>query len=135
MAFVDFSDSGAGVFVPSETGVFNTGESDTDEAIGLSALEWQVVALASKDGLETLKPRRPRSRLGRLIFGERKTALTLANPRLEALRRLAVEAWHEGYAVSWGAVSGAEAAGFSDAQIGAAMDAIASRRSSWGAAA
>jgi hypothetical protein len=53
----------------------------------------------------------------------------LANNRLEALRRLAVEAWHNGYAVSPTALSTFRAAGFSAAQLETLLGAISFSRS------
>lgn len=58
----------------------------------LSALEWSVVAMAEQDGIESLRaPGRLASALGKL-FGKARSN-TLAHPRLEALRRVAVHAW------------------------------------------
>src|SRR5690242_17698190 len=62
-----------------------------------------------------------RRRLGRLavamdgLFGLR-SANELAGPRLEALRRLAVIAWHRGYAVHSSEIHAFKQAGFSMAQ-------------------
>lgn len=59
-------------------------------------LEWSVVALASQDRLSSLgEPGRMARALGGL-FGLG-SASRLADPRLEALRRMAVQAWHHGY--------------------------------------
>ena len=48
----------------------------------------------------------------------------LANERLEALRRLAVEVRHYGWHVRSSAIAAAKAAGFSEAQIGRVIDSI-----------
>lgn len=62
---------------------------------GLSALEWSVVAIARGERLASLK------RPGRIatamasVFGMR-PRMPLADPRLEALRRISVLAWHRG---------------------------------------
>jgi hypothetical protein len=59
----------------------------------LSALEWSIVAMAEQDGLASLRePGRFLSALNSL-FGVRPPN-RLANERLEALRRIAVMAWH-----------------------------------------
>ena len=59
----------------------------------LSALEWSIVAMAERDGLSSIRePSRFIAALGSL-FGLRR-ANRLANERLEALRRLAILAWH-----------------------------------------
>ena len=59
----------------------------------LSALEWSVVAMAERDGLSSIRePSRFIAALSSL-FGLRRNN-PLANERLEALRRLAILAWH-----------------------------------------
>ncbi len=68
-------------------------------ASGLTALEWSVVALAQRDRLSSLREPSPLSMaLGR-VFGRGGRSPTLADPRLEALRRMAVLSWHRGFAV------------------------------------
>jgi hypothetical protein len=65
----------------------------------LSQREWMIVQLARDDGLASLREEHRFSRFMRMIFGiERKTPY--ANPRFEALRRLAVMSWHHGYNVN-----------------------------------
>lgn len=79
---------------------------------GLSALEWQVVAIAQHDRLSSLeKPGRLAVALG-MIFGGQRANPELADNRLEALRRLAVLAWHKGYAVPRAAIRAFHEAGF-----------------------
>ena len=81
----------------------------------LSPLEWSVVALAQQDRLSTIdRPGRIAIAVGRL-FGSRRYS-GLANPRLEALRRLAVIARHRGYAIQSCEIHAFKAAGFSMAQ-------------------
>lgn len=76
-----------------------------------SALEWSVVALAERDPLSSLRsPSRMAVALGNL-FGDRRNP-RLADPKLEALRRLAVLTWHHGYRVSESAVGAFLDAGF-----------------------
>ena len=59
----------------------------------LSALEWSVITMAERDGLSSIhEPSRFIAALESL-FGLRR-ANRLANERLEALRRLAILAWH-----------------------------------------
>ncbi len=68
-------------------------------ASGLTALEWSVVALAQRDRLSSLRePSSLSIALGR-VFGRGGRSPTLADPRLEALRRMAVLSWHRGFAV------------------------------------
>lgn len=63
-----------------------------------SDLEWRVIGLARKDSLRSLSTPGPLSRMLGGIFG-RRAATRLADPRLEALRRLAVYAHHRGFAL------------------------------------
>jgi hypothetical protein len=62
-------------------------------AARLSALEWSIVAMAERDSVSSLRePGRFLSAL-QSIFGIRRVN-RLANDKLEALRRVAVHAWH-----------------------------------------
>ena len=80
-----------------------------------SALEWSVIRLARVDGLSTL---REPGRLGRFInwLMGRSGSPELANPKLEALRRMAVLSWHFGFTVPGDDVADFLAAGFSAEQ-------------------
>jgi hypothetical protein len=91
---------------------------------GLSELEWRVVELARGDSLRTLQPQRRRSWLGRLLLGPTPPSPELSDERLEALRRLAVQAWHMGYTLPASAMKQAFRAGYSDLQIGKVIDTI-----------
>lgn len=76
-----------------------------------SALEWSVVALAQRDRLSSLRePGAMAVALG-VLFGPRQNP-RLADPKLEALRRLSVHAWHRGYAVPKSAIRDFHAAGY-----------------------
>lgn len=82
----------------------------------LSALEWSVVALAQRDRLSSLtEPSRVAVAMGAL-FGGRKHSPRLADPRLEALRRVSVLAWHKGYAVPAHEIAAFHEAGFTTDQ-------------------
>ncbi len=110
MAFLDFNQPLAG---PSKT----VGASAaTLNASGFSPQEWQIVGLARGDGLRSLRGPGRFARLRRWIFGE-EVQLSLASGRLEALRRLAVHAWHRGYAVPLSALDEFRAAGFTATQL------------------
>lgn len=86
-----------------------------DSQARLSALEWSVVALARNDRLSTLRiPSRVRVAMG-ILFAARHNPM-LADPRLEALRRIAVLSWHYGFAVSGTEVDAFITAGFSSDQ-------------------
>lgn len=78
---------------------------------GFSALEWSVVMLARHDRPSSL---REPGRIGRLLgrlFGDSHNR-RLADPRLEALRHMAVLTWHHGYAVTTPQIDAFLAAGF-----------------------
>jgi len=78
-------------------------------------LEWSVIRLARVDGLSTL---REPSRLGRFInwLMGRNGSPELANPRLEALRRISVLSWNFGFTVPGDDVAAFLAEGFSPEQ-------------------
>ena len=82
-----------------------------DHPAGFSALEWSVVMLARHDRPSSLRePGRVAIWLGR-IFGEAFNR-RLADPRLEALRRMAVLTWHHSYSVPKREIQAFFAAGF-----------------------
>jgi len=88
-----------------------------------SPLEWSVIALAKRDGLRTLSaPGRLSRALGALFGGSSATAL--ADNRLEALRRLAVYAWHRGFALPQAEIDRFLAAGFSRAHVEALLASV-----------
>jgi hypothetical protein len=99
----------------------------------LSALEWSIVAMAEHDRVSSLRePGRFLTALGSL-FGTRRPN-RLANPGLEALRRIAVLAWHHRWNVPKSELQQFLAAGFSldqyelvQTSIGQARMAAASR--------
>lgn len=62
----------------------------------LSALEWSIVAMAERDSMSTIREPGRYTRALRSLFGL-KQPNRLANERLEALRRIAVLAWHYGW--------------------------------------
>lgn len=127
MAFIDFGDAApralhaSSLDFPAEN--LASGPSDA-----LSVLERRVVELARRDGLETLRPPRKRGWFARLILGPLPASPVLSNERLEALRRLAVQAWHKGYTLPASALGEAKAAGFTEDQIGAVIDIIGRSR-------
>nr|WP_241527295.1 hypothetical protein [Sphingomonas turrisvirgatae] len=98
-----------------------------DAPASFSALEWSVVALAERDPLSSLRsPGRMAVALGSL-FGDRPNP-KLADPKLEALRRLAVLTWHHGFQVAQSAVRGFLEAGFSAQQYELLTGSIVSAR-------
>jgi hypothetical protein len=97
------------------------------EPTGFSTQEWLVIALAEQDGLSSLnEPGRIAVALSRL-FGNQAVP-RLANPRLEALRRLAVTAWHYGHQVPPSGLAAFHAAGFSTGQAETLLDAVTTER-------
>ena len=89
----------------------------------LSALEWSVVALAARDALSTLREPGRMGEALRTLFGGRHNP-RLADPRLEALRRMAVLARHYGYAVPGVDVRDFLHAGFTPAQYELLVDSV-----------
>lgn len=97
------------------------------ERPSFSALEWSVIALARRDGLSSLRsPGRVSLAMG-VLFGDR-TNTRLADPRLEALRRIAVLTWHRGYSVAPSEVRRFYEAGFDSEQYELLVDSIAADR-------
>jgi hypothetical protein len=106
MAYLAFDEFGA---------VLQTAAADRVANDRLSPLEWAVVVLARRDTLATLRePGRLSVALGNL-FGKRPNP-RLADPKLEALRRLAVLAWHDRVAVPAQEIADFLAAGFTNGQ-------------------
>ena len=80
-----------------------------------SRLEWSVIRLARVDGLSTLREPGLFGRFINWLMG-RNGSPELANPQLEALRRMAVLSWHFGFTVPSGDVADFVAAGFTSDQ-------------------
>jgi len=87
-----------------------------DETAGFSALEWSVIALAKRDTLRSLASPGAVSRAMGGLFGLGSRS-QLADPRLEALRRMAVYAWRRGFALPMTEIRAFLAAGFVEAQM------------------
>ena len=122
MAFIDFSETAAAPAL--NRTVPQLDKLVADHAVAFSQLEERVLQLAQHDGLDTLQPQPKRSWLGRIVLGPQPPARHLANDRLEALRRLAVEARHYGWHVRTSVIAAAKRAGFSETQIGRVIDTI-----------
>ncbi|UYY59279.1 hypothetical protein [Sphingomonas sp. S2-65] len=120
MAYLNFSElQGSPVAAPA----------DVMAAAGLSALEWSVVALAQKDRLSSLKtPGRMSMAMG-VIFGKQSANPQLADPRLEALRRMSVLAWHHGFAVPRHEIRQFHEAGFTADQYEMLLASVSQGRS------
>ena len=96
-------------------------------AQGFSPAEWQVVQLARTDGLSSLREPGRLDRLKTLFFGPQ-PHFKLADGKLEALRRLAVEAWHQGFAVRPSSIDAFLAAGFTEGQVETLLSAVTAAR-------
>lgn len=93
----------------------------------LTELERSVIGVARRDGLSTLRqPGRVTHWLG-LLFGVR-ISPQLADPKLEALRRIAVLSWKRGYSIASVEVKAFVAAGYSPAYYELVVDTIAAAR-------
>ncbi len=125
MAYLDFTQFAAGPAV--EVTALSALSQPKAEQADFDHTEWAVVHLAKRDGLSTLREPGWVDRLIALVFGERPNP-RLANARLEALRQLAVDAWHHGYTVSPSALKAFRAAGFSLAQLETLLGAISAGR-------
>lgn len=77
-------------------------------------LEWSIIRLARIDGLWTIRPAGLVRRFWNLLLGRPNPQL--ANPQLEALRRMAVLSWHYGFSVAGEAVADFLSEGFTIAQ-------------------
>ena len=94
----------------------------------LTPLEWSVVALAQRDSLASLRaPGRIAVALAALFGGH--TDTRLADPRLEALRRVSVHAWYHGFAVPESEVEAFYAEGFSPEHLELVLTSISRGRS------
>lgn len=138
MAFIQFADAAPASLPIAHSALFAVPrgaarpleivETPADSEGPLSAMELRVVELARHDGLQTLRPARKRSWLARLVLGPTPPSPVLANERLEALRRLAVQAWHDGFTLPASALTSAREAGLDEVQIGAVIDVIGRSR-------
>lgn len=99
----------------------------------LTALEWSVVALARRDTLASLdQPGRLATALGS-VFGKARGNPRLADPKLEALRRMAVWSWRRGVAAPARELRAFLSAGFSASQHETLLASIAAAQSRAGA--
>lgn len=126
MAYLDLDD----IFAARGAGRLSaaaTLPAETSAPAAFSPLEWSVVALAKHDTLRSLEQPGRLSRALRSLFGLGATS-PLADPRLEALRRLAVYAWNRGFALPLAEIDRFLAAGFVEAQIEALVVSVTGMR-------
>lgn len=108
MAYLDFSPTDGGALLLDRPVAAPRSFTKPAE---LTSLEWQVVSLAQRDKLSSIRPAGRIVRALRWMFGGRVTN-ALSDGRLEALRRMAVLAWYRGYSVAPAEVRLFLAAGF-----------------------
>ncbi len=118
MAYLDVRDHAA---------IFPT--SETRARPSFDRAEWQVIMIAQKDGLASLSEPGWLARLAARLFGGA-VKRPLADPKLEALRRFAVLAWHYSYALPVSALEALRKMGYSDAQVEFALAKISTSRGS-----
>ncbi|UVO50197.1 hypothetical protein M0208_06555 [Sphingomonas sp. SUN019] len=129
MAYIDFASETGGLSGAASTLPVILPRHDPlpDEEIGLGALEWAVVAIARNDRLSSLRqPGRMAMALG-TVFGAKHNP-RLADPKLEALRRMAVLSWHYGYTVPSSELRAFTSAGFTTDQYETLLASIGSAR-------
>lgn len=131
MAFLDFTQPLPGPAGQMSARDLAPTDHTTSDHATFEVVEWQVIGLARKDGTATLTEPGRLGRILGLVFGARPNP-RLADARLEALRRLAVEAWHRGYAVSLSALAAFKAAGFTTAQLELLLATISAGRNARG---
>jgi hypothetical protein len=115
--------------VQNHAAMFATGAARVRQAerTAFERAEWQVIMIAQKDGLESLSEPGWFARLFARVFGGT-TIRPLADPKLEALRRFAVLAWHYSYALPASAIEGIKTMGYSDDQLELALAKISNSR-------
>lgn len=124
MAYVNFAEIQGG---PDGT-VALYGDAPAAHRTGFTALEWQVVALAQRDRLSSLAaPGRLTTAL-EAVFGFKRPNPELSSPALEALRRIAVLAWHRGFVLPNSEVRAFLAAGYSEDQFETLLGSISAGR-------
>jgi len=100
---------------------------DALERTGFSPLEWKVIALARRDRLSSLAEPGPISRALGGLFGLGSNS-RLADPKLEAVRRIAVHAWHKGYTLPISEIAAFKAEGFTSAQVETLLASVGTAR-------
>ena len=131
MAYIDFTSAHDQLLAPTPrhdpVPAGTSAATVADPVAHLSALEWSVVAIAREDRLSSLRaPSRLSVAMGGL-FGSRHNP-RLADPQLEALRRMAVLSWHHGYTVPTSALTAFTDAGYTMAQYETLLASIAAAR-------
>ena len=106
MAYLNFAEPGAA------SATVTARHDPVPPKASLSAIEWSVVALARHDSLASLQtPGRMATAFAALFGGRAENRL--ADPRLEALRRVSVHAWYRGFAIPASEIERFYGAGYS----------------------
>lgn len=127
MAFLDFREGAAHAPSAHAQPARQTGAAEL--AAYFDTTELRVVQLARGDTLDSLRPPARRGWLARFVLGPTPPSRQLANTRLEALRRLVVQAWHKGFLLPVSVLQDARKAGFSEDQVSVLVDSIGRARS------
>jgi hypothetical protein len=106
MAYVNFAETAPALVFQARPAV------ESAPTASFSALEWSVVALARRDSFGSLRAPGRIAKAMAAVFGGT-SENPIADPRLEALRRMAVQAWHRGFAVAESEMARFFEAGFS----------------------
>ncbi len=109
MAYMDFGMGYAGAVAAPRTAPVET-------AARFSGVEWAVIAAARTDGVASLAEPGRVARAMRGLFGLGAHS-RMADPRLEALRQVAVHAWTRGHVLPESAVETFLDAGFTTRQL------------------
>ncbi len=126
MAYMDFSFARAAVTQVAAATDSASPAAEAETPARFSPLEWQVIALAERDRPASLRRPGAMSLALGAVFGGHNPRL--ADPRLEALRRLAVLSWRHGYAVPRHEQRAFVAAGFTLAHQELLLDSIFAAR-------
>lgn len=100
---------------------------ESGTATEFTSLQRQVIRLARNDSVSSLREETKLGEFLRAIFGWDRTR-PLADPALEALRRIAVMSWHYGYNVHPDEIEAFLAAGYSIDHYEALLDHIGQAR-------
>lgn len=125
MAYLDINAMSAAPNMAQKT---NRVGSAAQDVAGFSPLELSVIALARQDPISSVAEPGRVSRALTALFGFGKPT-KLAEPRLEALRRLSVYAWKRGRTLPASEISQFLQAGFSKHQFDTLVASIAGGRS------
>lgn len=117
MAYLDFAEPG---FATLPSLAASPARAANDSRLDFSQREWTIIRLARQDRLSSLREESEFIGFLRLLFGfERQRPLS--DPKLEALRRIAVLSWHHGYNVAGSEVGAFLSAGYSTDQYDAML--------------